>query len=244
MGCSRPTRLAPPPATAYYAPEDSLRLHGAQPAVLHRVRRREGDAVTVQHPVSPPADRPLNAAAGHIIRRNGAHTTRFNSSTHPALRARALVQCTRQPASGHASQWQRKQRACLRRTVSSCLRCPVCGGLVARLCAARKHCRTGHEQAEALARSLVTRPLRVLLVSRFLLTRGRDGHGDTPGVGVALVGCPGSLVCVTVCLCCFVVPRLAALRCGSSARTSQKPGTRQVFRLEQRVLWTSSSRAG
>ena len=73
--------------------------------------------------------------------------------------------------------------------------CPVCGGLVARLCAARKHCRTGHEQAEALARSLVTRLLRVLLVSRFLLTRGRDGHGDTPGVGVALVGCPGGLVC-------------------------------------------------
>ena len=75
-------------------------------------------------------------------------------------------------------------------------------------------------QGEALARSHVTRPLRVLLVSRFLLTRGRDGHdGNTPGVGVALVGCPGSLVCVTVCLCCFVVPRLAALRCGSIKRT-------------------------
>ena len=165
-----------------------------------------------------------------------AHDQSVCPCVHTVSARDTLVQCT--PA------WQRKQRACLRRTASSCLSCPVCGGLVARLCAARKHCRTGHEQAEALARSLVTRPLRVLLVSRFLLTRGRDGHGDTPGVGVALVGCPGSLVCVTVCLCCFVVPRLAALRCGSSARTSQMRGTRRACRLEQRVLWTSSSRAG
>ena len=48
----------------------------------------------VQHPVSPPADRPLTAFAGQIIRRNGAHTTHFISSTFPALRVRALVQCT------------------------------------------------------------------------------------------------------------------------------------------------------
>ena len=80
--------------------------------------------------------------------------------------------------------------------MSSCLAYPVCGGLVARLCAARKHCRTGNEQGEALARSLVTRPLRALHVSRFLLTRGRDDHdGDTSGVGVTLVGCHGGLVC-------------------------------------------------
>ena len=136
------------------------------------------------------------------------------------------------------------KRTCLCRTVSSCLSCPVCGGLVARLCAARKHCRTGHEQAEALARSLVTRPLRVLLVSRFLLTRGRDDHdGDTSGVGVALVGCPGSLVCFDNSVR-LVLPRLVALSCGSSART------RWARDMQKSRTWTrvpqcrSSSRTG
>ena len=140
-----------------------------------------------------------------------------------------------------------KQRVCLRRTASSCLSCPVCGGLVARLCAARKHCRTGHEQAEALARSLVTRPLRVLPVSRFLLTRARDDHdGDTPGVGVTLVGCPGGLVRF------FdinvpprpVLPRLAALRCGSSARTRWARDMQKSKTWTRVQLCPSSSRAG
>ena len=59
----------------------------------------------------------------------------------------------------------------------------------------------------------------------WIQTAGSRHDGDTPGVGVALVGCPGSLVCVTVCLCCTVVPRLAALRCGSSARATGRSTT-------------------
>jgi len=111
----------------------------------------------------------------------------------------------------HTPAWQRKQRVCLRRTASSCFSCPVCGDLVARLCAARKHCMTGHEQAEALARSLVTCPLRVFCVFHVsCLTRGCDDHdGDTSGVGVPLVGCPGGLVCFDKSVC-LVMSRLAA----------------------------------
>ena len=98
MGCSRPTRLAPPPATACNAPEDSLRLHGAQPAVLQRVWRREAtpsQSSTLSHGLpaarSPPP-RAISSAATELTPRASTRQRSLLSEHAPSAHTSVATQ--------------------------------------------------------------------------------------------------------------------------------------------------------